>query len=320
MSTDFDTQLDITSRKRYKLRMPLPLAEFEYGGIHLLGSSLAGEESFVVVPSLNLAFDVGRAPREVVNVDHVFLTHGHMDHAAGVAYYFGQRKFLDNEPGHLYLPRPLVAPVRNLLRTWAEIDHEPPANVHAAEPGTDIALRRDLIVRPFTVRHPSKPREGQVIQGLGYAAIEVRKKLRPEYQGLSGPQLVELKQKGVDITLRKELPLIAYCGDTAPGDFVDLDYVRNAKILLMECTFVAPDHLPARPRRLPHTHHRPARCAAKAQQRADSADPSFTPDEPPRGTRASPPRTGPRRRREGHILHGRPGAPPAQGPPSTGRR
>jgi ribonuclease Z len=223
--------------------MPVPVAEYEYEGIHLLGSSLAGEESFVVAPQLNLAFDLGRAPREVVNVDHVFLTHGHMDHAAGVAYYFGQRKFLDNEPGNLYLPGPLVAPVQRLLRVWADIDHEPPANIHAAEPLTDVVLRRDLVVRPFAVQHPSRRKDGTVVQGLGYAAIEVRRKLRPEYQGLSGPQIVELKGKGIEVTQRQELPLVAYCGDTAPGDFVDLDCVRAAKVLLMECTFIEPDHM-----------------------------------------------------------------------------
>ena len=47
----------------------------------------------------------------------------------------------------------------------------------------------------------------------------------------------------LQITRRVEIPLVAYCGDTAVGDFLDLDYVRNSKILLLECTFVEPDHL-----------------------------------------------------------------------------
>lgn len=235
--------MDFIHDKRYNRRMPLPLAEYSFEGIRLLGSSLAGEESFVVVPELNLAFDIGRAPREVVAVDNVLLTHGHIDHAAGVAYYFAQRKFTDNEPGHLYVPEPLVTPVRRLLRVWAEIDHEPPANVHPANPGQDIPLRRDLIVRPFSVNHPSRRRDGSVVNGVGYAAIEVRRKLKDEFHGLTGPQIVELKKKGVEVTRQVELPQVAYCGDTAPGEFLELDCVRNAKILLLECTFVEPDHL-----------------------------------------------------------------------------
>jgi len=236
--------MDFILRNRYKRRMPLPLAEYNFQGIRLLGSSLAGEETFVVAPELNLAFDVGRGSREVVGVDHILLTHGHMDHAAGVAYYFAQRMFVDNAPGHLYLPAALVDPVRLLLRVWADIDgHEPPAHLHAALPGRDIVLRRDLTVRPFEVNHPCRRHDRSIVAALGYAAIEVRHKLKDEFRGLTGPQIVELKKKAVEVTRRVEIPLVAYCGDTAPGGFLELDYVRNAKILLLECTFVEPDHV-----------------------------------------------------------------------------
>jgi ribonuclease Z len=221
----------------------IPLAEFVHGDIRLLGSSLAGEETFIVAPELNLAFDLGRAPRETLSVDHVFLTHGHMDHAAGIAYYFSQRMFLDQQPGHLYLPRPLIEPVQRLLRTWADIDgHEPPAHIHPAEAGVDIPLRRDLAVRPFEVNHPCRRHDRSVVRALGFAAIEVRHKIYDEYRDLAGPQIVELKKQGVAITRRVELPLVAYCGDTAAGDFLDLDFVRNSKVLLLECTFVEGDH------------------------------------------------------------------------------
>jgi len=218
-------------------------AEFVHAGMRLLGSSLAGEETYVVAPELNLAFDVGRAPRQLLAVDHIFLSHGHMDHAAGIAYYFAQREFIGNQPGHLYVPVALVEPVRRLLHAWADIDgHEPPANVHPAVSGTDINLRRDLVVRPFAVNHPCRRHDRSTVQALGYAAIEVRQKLIEEYQDLTGPQLVELKRQGVPITRRVELPLVAYCGDTAVGDFLELEYVRNSRVLILELTFVEPEH------------------------------------------------------------------------------
>ena len=219
------------------------LAEFQHGDVRVLGFSLAGEETYFVLPEMNLAFDVGRCQREVLGVDNVFLTHGHMDHAAGIAYYFSQRMFIDNQPGHLFAPEPLVEPIRRLLRVWADIDgHEPPANVHPAQPGVDIPLRRDLVVRPFEVNHPCRRHDRSVVRSLGYAAIEVRQKLLDEYRDLTGPQIVELKKQGVQITRRVELPRVAYCGDTAPGEFLELDYVRNCQVLLLECTFVEPDH------------------------------------------------------------------------------
>jgi len=223
--------------------MGQPTAEFRHGDLRLLGFSAAGEETYIVAPELNLAFDVGRGQREVLAVDHVFLTHGHMDHAAGIAYYFSQRMFIDNPPGHLYAPELLLAPIQRLLRVWGEIDgHEPPAHIHPAVPGTDITLRRDLVVRPFEVNHPCRRHRRDTVHALGYAAIEVRRKLKDEHQGLTGPQIVELKNQGVEITRRIEIPLVAYCGDTAPGDFLDLEFVRQAKVLLLDCTFLEPEH------------------------------------------------------------------------------
>jgi ribonuclease BN (tRNA processing enzyme) len=129
------------------------------------------------------------------------------------------------------------------MRLWAEIDgHEPPSAIHPAEPGTEIQLRRDLVVRPFEVNHPCHRRDRTAVPALGYCAVEVRQKLIEEYQNLSGPQLVELKKQGVEITRRMEIPLVAYCGDTAAGPFLDLEDVRRAKVLLLECTFAEPDH------------------------------------------------------------------------------
>lgn len=220
------------------------LAELTHQNLRIVGFSLAGEETFLALPELNLAFDMGRAPREVIAIDHVFLTHGHMDHAAGIAYYFAQRWFLDNDPGNLYVAEGLRDPVQRLLRVWSEIDgHEPPARVHVVRPGEDVVLRRDLLVRPFEVNHPGpRAAHGPGSNALGFSAIEVRHKLRPEYQELTGPQIVDLKKKGVEVTRRVEIPLVAYCGDTGPGAFFELDFVRNARILLLECTFLAAEH------------------------------------------------------------------------------
>ena len=221
------------------------LAEFEFDGLRLLGFSLAGEESFVVLPEANLAFDLGRSPRPVLNVDHVFLSHGHMDHAAGVAYYFSQRNFIGNPSGTLYVPAGLEDPIDRLLRVWGEIDgQQPPAKIVVATPGADVELRRDLVVRPFQVNHPFRRRGAPTIHALGFVAIETRQKLKDEFQGLEGPQLVEIKKQGVEITRRVELPLVAYCGDTCPGDFVELDYVRQARVLVIECTFFDAEDLP----------------------------------------------------------------------------
>lgn len=220
------------------------VVEHQLEGFRILGRTRAGEETLFVVPEFNVGFDLGRAPREIVDANHVFLSHGHMDHAAGVAYYFSQRMFIDNAPGNLYVPRGLEEPIQQLLKIWGDIDgHEPPANVHVATPGEDIYLNRNLLVRPFEVVHPARRRDGRVIQSLGYAVVEQRRKIYEEYSNLTGPQIVELKKQGVEISRVVEFPLVTYCGDTGPGEYLNLPHVREARVLLLECTFIEGGHL-----------------------------------------------------------------------------
>jgi len=206
------------------------------GELEVLGYSMGGEESVVVVPEFNVAFDFGRGPRELMAIDNVCLSHGHMDHAAGIAYYFSQRHFLGISPGCAIMHPSLVRPVERLLRAWADIEgHPSPARLIGLEPDQDHVLRRGLIVRAFPVAHAPP--------ALGFAVIEVRHKLKPEYGNLSGPQLVELKKKGVEIEYRLEVPRVAYCGDTAAGTFLDRNDVRNSEVLIIECTFFDEDHV-----------------------------------------------------------------------------
>lgn len=228
--------------------MPGRLVERRIGGVALVGRSLAGEESVVAAPEFNVCFDIGRAPREVIPIDNVCISHGHIDHCANIAYYFSHRGFLGTHPGRLIVHRSLAAQFHKLMDVWAEIEGRPNAAViEGIGPGEEVRLRRDLFVRSFGVNHDRR--------SLGFSVIEERTKLKPEYSDRTGPQLVELKKQGIQIENRIEAPAIAYCGDTADGDFFDLDWVRNAKVLLVECTFFEPEHL-VRARKGKHIHVR----------------------------------------------------------------
>ena len=67
--------------------------------------------------------------------------------------------------------------------------------------------------------------------------------LKPEYAGLTGPQLVELKKQGIQIDNPLEVPIVTYFGDTQYVDFAQLDYVVKSKILIAECTFYEDEHI-----------------------------------------------------------------------------
>ena len=232
--------------------MALKLPEKTVGSVRLQGISLAGEETVVIAPEFNVAFDIGRAPREAVMMDYLCLSHGHMDHAAGLAYYFSQRNFQGISPGTLLVHRKLVPAIEQLLRVWGQIEgHVSPGKIVGVDEGEDFELNRNMVIRPFRVSHPGPC--------LGFSLVEVRKKLRPEFAKYSGQQIAELKRQGQTVEYRLEIPRVAYCGDTAVGSFLDHDHVRNADVLIFECTFFEPDHLD-RARLGSHTHvtHLPA--------------------------------------------------------------
>ncbi len=212
------------------------LIEKTLDGIKLVGFSLGGEESVHIAPELNVAFDVGRAPREVIPIDNVCISHGHMDHAAGVAYYFSQRGFLGIAGGRVIIHRSLAQYIQQLMAIWAEIERHPsPGTVLGVEHLEDVELRRGLVVRPFEVNHCPG--------AMGFSLIEKRHKLKAEFLGKTGPQLVALKQEGVAIEEHLEVTLLTYTGDTAIGKFLELDFVRNSRAVLVECTFFDRDQL-----------------------------------------------------------------------------
>lgn len=231
------------------------------GGTRIVGFSVAGEETVLVAPEYNVCFDVGRAPREVISIDNVCLTHGHMDHAAGVAYYFSQRGFVGLPPGRVIVHRCLAQPIQKLLDIWSDIEGHPSAGqVYGVEHLQDVDIRRGLLIRAFTVNHSRS--------SLGYSLIERRHKLKAEFVGKPGPQLAALKHDGVSIEDQFEVVLLTCTGDTALGRFLDLDVVRRSRALLVECTFYEAEHVSrARDGRHLHVDDLPTVCAAVPEAR-----------------------------------------------------
>lgn len=230
-------------------------------GMEVVGFSLAGEETVVGVPEYNVCFDVGRAPREILSIDNVFLSHGHMDHSAGIAYYFSQRAFIGNAPGRIIVHRSLAQPIQRLMDVWADIEkHYSPGQVYGVQHLEEVPIRRGLLVRAFDANHAA--------DALGYTLVEERHKLRAEFAGKTGPEIVKLKQQGVEITERQEVSLVTYTGDTALGRFLELDFVRRSRRLIVECTFFDREHISrARAGRHIHVHDLPALLEAVTEAR-----------------------------------------------------
>lgn len=211
------------------------LAHIKIDDLEIIGYSVAGEETVVAVPQLDVCFDVGKAPDQIIPINHILLTHGHMDHAAGIAYYLSQRNFCGISPGTILAPKNLLGPIRDIIDAWSRLDgNQIPANLVGVKPGDEYRIKPNLFTRVF----PTKHSKGSV----GYSVIEKRKKLKAEYVGLTSPQIVELKKQGVEIDYPLEIPIVTYLGDTQYVDFSQLKYIVESKILIAECTFYEGEH------------------------------------------------------------------------------
>ena len=210
-------------------------AKLAIDALHIIGYSVAGEETVVQIPELDVCFDIGRAPYFALTSNIVCLSHGHMDHLAGLAYYLSQRNFQGMKAGTILLPAELERPVDAMLKCWRDVERQgTPYKLVPMTPGQDHAVRKDFHIRGLETHHGGT--------SLGYVLISIREKLKTEFLGRPGIELANLRKQGVQIQYKVEVPLVAYLGDTTAGSVFDNPDVQNAEILLTECTFFEASH------------------------------------------------------------------------------
>jgi ribonuclease Z len=199
------------------------------------GVSVAGEATCIQVPELDLCFDMGQCPRAALACNHVAVSHGHMDHIGGLGYYCSQRRFQGMGDGTIICDKRIEDAMRGMLEGFHALEQQrTPFNLVALEPEEPFRLKNNVSLRGFHTDHTSP--------SMGYTVVEHRTKLKPQYQDLPQEKLKELKERGEEITRSLQVPLIAYLGDTAPGPHLVREDVREAKIIVTECTFFEPGH------------------------------------------------------------------------------
>jgi ribonuclease Z len=113
-------------------------------------------------------------------------------------------------------------------------------------PHAEFELSREHVATTFPTAH--------TVPSLGYIIWERRRKLKPEFQGLTGDQIRDLRFSGVEVSGEVRVPLVCYTGDTAPAGLDACESVYDAKILITELTFFRPEHRKEKIHKFGHMH------------------------------------------------------------------
>jgi len=217
------------------------------GNLTIEGASRAAVQTYWRIPELKLGFDLGWQPWEFMGTPRWFISHTHMDHLLALPAYVARRRMMEMTPPVIYLPEAKVNEVRQLLRIFCRLDHgKLPCQLIGVKPGDTLELSRELVVTVSKTYHS--------VPSCGYIVWERRKKLKPEYQGFSENELRDLNLAGVPISQEIRIPKIAYSGDSTIKGLLNCPDMFRAEILIMEMTFVAPNHHADSLNKFGHTH------------------------------------------------------------------
>jgi len=225
----------------------LPLKTLHFKGLTIEGYSRAAVQSYWRIQELKLGFELGGSPWSFMGTRQFFVSHAHLDHIAALPVYVARRRMMKMNPPTIYLPEAVVEDVRRMLQIWQRLDRGRMAcDLVGVKPGDEIELSREHVVTVFATKH--------TVPSVGYVVWDRRKKLKSQYQGLSGEQIRDLRFAGTEVTDDVRIPLVCYCGDTAPAGLDNYPPVYESQVLITELTFFRPEHRKEKIHKFGHTH------------------------------------------------------------------
>jgi ribonuclease Z len=224
-----------------------PVRTIVHKGLTIEGYSRAAVQTYWRIPELKIGFDFGAQPWSFMGTGTWFVSHTHLDHIAALPVYVARRRMMKMEPPTIYLPEATIEPIEKILKLFTRLDRgRLPCRMLPARPGDEIELSREHVVSVSATRH--------TVPSLGFVVWDRRRKLKPEFHGLTGDQIRDLRLAGTDVTEEIRIPLLAYLGDSSPEGLDGCPAMYEARVLITEVTFVAPSHRKDKIHKYGHIH------------------------------------------------------------------
>jgi ribonuclease Z len=225
----------------------LPVKTLVHKDLSIEGYSRAAVQTYWRIPELKIGFDFGAQPWSFMGTPTWFVSHTHMDHLIALPVYVARRRMMKMEPPVIYLPEAAIEPMQRVMRLLSRMDRgRLPCTLLPANPGEEIELSREQVVTVSATTH--------TVPSLGFVVWERRRKLKPEFHGLPGEKIRDLRLGGTDVTAEVRIPRLAYLGDSSPAGLDACPAMFEAEVLIMELTFVSPKHRRDKIHKFGHMH------------------------------------------------------------------
>lgn len=210
----------------------------------LSGSSTAGIRTSFFCNELKILLDAGY--QNYNKIGEVFITHCHADHIACLPLIILENIHNKIET-NIYCPIEVVTLLENMIDTFLKCNYSSEVN-HKKKYYKVIGMSSQYLINLKLNGLDIKIEiidSVHTVPTISYGFIEIKKKLKDEYIGINGAELVKLKQDGIEITKKVEEKKMVFCGDTSIEIFKDSPHILEYNNIIIECTFFEKEELPS---------------------------------------------------------------------------
>ena len=215
----------------------------------LIGHSWAAKNTCFYVQEMKMMLDCG-VPNNWVP-DHVFITHGHSDHSKEIPNTIVQLSSFKNQQQkkvNIYAPIEMVEYIRNYIDAFYIMSKNNPTHkVHSKYNLIPVEANTRIQITIRNIKHIVEIIKCfHTVPCVGYGFIEIRKRLKQEFHGLTQQEIIAIKKSGIDIQEEFEHPLFCYLGDTNDWVFTNKEtseILKKYSVIMSECSFISEDQL-----------------------------------------------------------------------------